>query len=304
MIHQNPFHIMKTTISFILLAASLAAAAHASTISPAAKHAWSANTGWIDSRPDSQTGFRFGEFACAGWLWSPNIGWIDCGDGTPTNHINYGNGANTDFGVNHYGTGDLYGFAWSPNTGWINFGWWTLDPNNPSRPHADLATGELTGYAWGANTGWISLAGVKTDRMEISDTDHDGISDAYEYSYAHNLGTLGMDHDEDADGFSDVDEYLAMTNPFDPANFFKVTAIQPKSGKGSPVSLTWTSAPNRRYVVQGSTDLGVTDPWHVSPLDPASFSADSGSSTTRTTHNPTSPKRFFRVAAVIPLQSP
>lgn len=284
----------------LILAALLLPAAAQSTINATARHAWAANTGWVDSRPDSTLGFRFGEFSCAGWLWSPNTGWIDCGDGTPSNHINYGNDSNTDYGVNHYGTGDLYGMAWSPNTGWINFGWWTLAPDDPNRPRVDLVTGEFSGYAWGANTGWISLAGVKTDSMEFPDTDADGISDAYEYAYAGNLGTLGADND--GDGVSDKNEYLALSNPLDPSSYLRITAIQPLAGQGGNVSLTWTSAPNRRYVVQGSTDLGQSDQWQVSALDPASFGADAGNSTTRTTINLTAPKRFFRVAPVIPLQ--
>jgi hypothetical protein len=292
----------------LLLAAPAARAS--STVDASAHHAWSANTGWIDFRPDAGQGFRFGEFSCAGWLWSPNLGWIDCGDGSPANHINYGNDSNTDYGVNHYGTGDLYGMAWSPNTGWINFGWATVEPGNPNRPRVDLVTGEFAGYAWSANCGWISLAGVKTTHMAIADTDEDGISDAFEMAYAGDLTTLGENHDQDNDGFSDVDEYHSMTNPFDPANFFKVTKVEPVVNPssesvikdGSATALTWTSAPNRRYVIEHSTDLGVTDPWHVSPLNPAEFTADSGEFTTRTTLDTAAPKRFFRVKAVIPLQ--
>jgi hypothetical protein len=286
----------------LLLACTGAAFAQVSTIAPAAKLAWSANTGWIDFRPNSDKGFRFGEFSCSGWLWSPNTGWIDCGDGTPANQINYANDSNTDYGVNHFGTGDLYGMAWSPNTGWINFGWATLDPGNPNRPRVDLATGEFAGYAWSANCGWISLAGVKTTRMEIADTDSDEISDAFEMAYAGNLTTLDKNHDQDGDGFSDMDEYHSMTNPFDPANFFAVTKIEQASADGSATKLTWTSAPNRRYIVEHSSDLGAATKWHISPLDPAQFTADSGEFTTRTTLDVAATKRFFRVKSVIPLQ--
>jgi len=287
-------------LASLLLAAP--ASGTSSTTDANAHHAWSANTGWIDFRPDADKGFRFGEFSCAGWLWSPNLGWIDCGDGTPANHIYYANDSNTDYGVNHHGTGDLYGMAWSPNTGWINFGWATLDPGNASRPRVDLVTGEFTGFAWSANCGWISLAGVKTTRMEFPDTDSDGISDAYEMAYAHDLTTLGPNHDQDDDGFSDVGEYESMTNPFDPGSFFKVTKVEQASADGSATKLTWTSAPNRRYVVEHSSDLGADSKWRVSPLDPAQFTADSGEFTTRTTLGVAAPRRFFRVKSVIPLQ--
>ena len=288
--------------SSLIAAALITGAGAQTTISLAEKHAWSPNTGWINFRPDSSTGFRFGEFSCAGWLWSPNLGWIDCGDGTPANRINYNNSSNTDFGVNHYGNGDLYGLAWSPNSGWINFGWATLEPGNPNRPRVDLVTGEFSGYAWSANCGWISLAGVTTLRMEIPDTDDDGISDAFEMAYAGNLTSLGKNHDQDGDGFSDVAEYLSMTNPFDSGSFFKVTKVERASVDGSTTQLTWTSTPNRRYVVEHSTDLGVADPWHLSPLNPAEFTADSGGFTTRATLDTAAPRRFFRIKAVTPLQ--
>ncbi|MEK7950754.1 hypothetical protein [Luteolibacter soli] len=293
-------HLTSFACASLLLMAPASAAT--STIDASTHYAWSANTGWIDFLPDADRGFRFGEFSCAGWLWSPNIGWIDCGDGTPANSINYANNSNTDYGVNHYGTGDLYGMAWSPNTGWINFGWATLDPGNANRPRVDLVTGEFTGYAWSANCGWISLAGVKTTRMEVIDTDGDGISDAFEMAYAGNLTTLAANHDQDADGFSDVDEYESMTNPFDPSNFFRVTKVEQASADGSATKLTWTSAPNRRYVVEHSNDMGTSTKWHVSALDPAQFTADSGDFTTRTTLDVAAVRRFFRVKSVIPLQ--
>jgi hypothetical protein len=290
---------MKTII--LLLLAALPTSAQ-STINIPQKHAWAGNTGWLDLRPDATRGFRFGEFSCAGWIWSPNTGWIACGDGTPANHINYQNDSNTDYGVNHYGTGFLYGLAWSPNTGWINFGWADLDPANPHRPRVDLTTGEFSGYAWGANTGWISLAGIRTNTMEIPDTDKDGISDAYEYAYTGGLATLGMNHDADSDGHSDKEEYLTMTHPVDPRSFFQVTRINPVSADGSETELSWTSAPNRRYVIEQSGDLGQTDAWHGSALDPLNFAADSGSSTTRITRGPAAARRFFRVGALVPLQ--
>ena len=134
--------------------------------------------------------------------------------------------------------------------------------------------------------------------MAIPDTDGDGISDAFEMAYAGNLTTLGANHDQDNDGFSDVDEYESMTNPFDPSNFFRVTKVEQASADGSATKLTWTSAPNRRYIVQHSSDLGATNKWHVSPLDPAQFSADSGEFTTRTTLDVAAPRRFFRVKSV------
>ena len=290
-----------------LCAAPLALHAQQSTLGEGNSYAWAANFGWIEmkpNRPSAGDGFRFGEFSCSGYLWSATIGWIHCGDGTPADNISYANSSNTDYGVNHSGTGDLSGLAWSANTGWINFGWATLDRGNPNRPRVDLGTGNFAGYAWSATCGWINLGTgiLKTDTMAITDSDNDGISDAYEYAYTNGLGTMTAISNSDGDAASDLKEYLALTNPLDPQNFLRVTAITPVNPNGTATSLSWTSSPARRYVVERSNDLGQTNPWHPSPQDPQSFGADSGGVTTRTTLDVASPTRFFRVKAVVPLQ--
>lgn len=294
------------TIIFALLAVT-AIHAQQSTLDEGDSYLWSGNLGWIDgthNRPNTGDGFRFGELACAGWLWSANTGWIHCGDGTPANGIYYLNEDGTDYGVNHYATGDLYGLAWSANTGWINFGWWTLDPENPGRPRVDLQSGNFSGYVWGANTGWINLGTglLKTDSMVIEDSDGDGISDAWEIAYTGNLTTMNATSNQDGDGFSDLAEYLSMTNPLDPNSFLKVVQVNPLTPGGTTTALTWTSTRTRLYRIETSTDLGIADSWAVSPLDPQTFTADDAPTTTRNTQNPAADKRFFRIKPVIPLQ--
>jgi len=296
------------TILLSLLAVTATAHAQQSTLGEGDSYAWSGNLGWIDgtpNRPNIGDGFRFGEFACSGYLWSANTGWIHCGDGTPADGIQYANNNNTDYGVNHVGTGELSGLAWSANTGWINFGWWTLEPTNPNRPRVDLQTGNFSGYVWGANTGWINLGTgiLKTDSMPVIDSDNDGISDAFEIAYNNgDLNAMDGNSDSDKDGHSDKAEYLALSNPFSAQSFFKVTQVNPLTPGGTTTALTWTSSPARIYRIETSTDLGIADSWEKSPLDPVTYTPDGGSSTTRNTQNPAADKRFFRVKSVIPLQ--
>ena len=296
------------TIFLITMAALVAGAkAQQSTLGDGDSYAWAANFGWIEmipNRPTAGDGFRFGEANCSGWLWSESTGWIHCGDGTPANGISYANANNTDYGVSHYADGNLYGLAWSPNTGWINFGWWTDHPEDPNRPHVDLQSGNFSGYVWSANCGWINLGSgyLKTDTMIVTDTDNDGISDAWETAYTGGLGTMNAISDQDHDGHSDLDEYQAMTNPLNPSDFLKMTAISQVNPDGSATSLTWTSNRKRLYQIERSSDLGNSDPWHKSILDPSIFAPDDNSTTTRTTLDPAAPKRFFRVKSLIPLQ--
>jgi hypothetical protein len=303
---------MKTHLTFLigLMLAAPAAHAQTSTLGDGDSYPWSANTGWIEgthNRPNAGDGFRFGEFACAGYLWSANTGWIHCGDGTPANGIQYANDGNTDYGVNHYGTGDLFGLAWSANTGWINFGWWTLEPTNPDRPRVDLQTGNFSGYAWGANTGWINLGSglLKTDSMHITDSDNDGISDAWEIAYNNgDLNVMNATSNFDGDPATDLEEYLALTIPKNADSYLRLTNIAPASPfDGTATTLTWTSTPARLYTIEGATNLLLpTKPWSVSPLDPQTFTPDSGSTTTRTSQHTAAGLKYFRVEAVIPLQ--
>lgn len=288
----------KTLLLLTLVAAGLAHAE--STISSTNRHAWAANLGWIDFRPERPSpgdGFRFGEFSCSGYLWSPNIGWIDCGDGTPADGVSYANQDGSDFGVNHYGTGDLYGLAWAPNAGWINFGWATLDPGNPNRPRVNLVTGEFTGLVWSANGGWINLGGgqLKTISMQIADSDGDGISDAFEITYAGGLTTMNTGTDLDHDGMTDKAEYIAATNPLDPGDALKIIRTT-KLTDVSAVEIEWTSRPARVYAVEAKTNL-VSGAWQF-----LGEMQGSPGSTTRTAVEQGVPQAFFRVSARLPLQ--
>jgi hypothetical protein len=289
----------------LLLALTPCARAQTSTISATQRHAWSANTGWIDFRPQQPSpgdGFRLGDSACAGWIWSANAGWIHCGDGSPANLVSYANTNATDFGVNHSGTGNLSGYAWAPNLGWINFGW--AASTNVNRPRVDLGTGTFTGFVWSANAGWINLAGstLRSTNLVVADSDGDGIGDAYEIQYAGSLTPMNASSHSDADGVSDLNEYLAFTHPRDAGSFLKVTGLQLVNPNGSAVQLTWTSSPARRYKIERNANLTTSPGWQVSPFDPATFSPDDGAVTTRTTLAGAATRQYFRVRAVLPLQ--
>jgi hypothetical protein len=138
--------------------------------------------------------------------------------------------------------------------------------------------------------------------MPVIDSDGDGISDVFEVGYTGNLTTLNGTSDQDGDGYSDKAEYLALTNPFSATSFIKVTQVQPLAPGGTTTTLTWTSSRARLYQIETSVDLGMTDNWEVSPLDPATFTADDAVTTTRKTRNPAADKRFYRLKPVIPLQ--
>ena len=207
-------------VGYCLVAAPWTAQA-LTTINAVNDDAYGANIGWINARGDVTDRLVVGEAFCSGYIYGGNVGWIDMGDGSPANGLSYANKATDDYGVNIEVTGALRGFAYGANIGWVNF-----EANGD--PTVDLLTGNLGGYAYGANVGWISLSNmmghVQTDSLDLGpDTDGDMLPDAWELSHTNSLPVLSMDNDQDDDGATDKEEYLADTDPLDSDSLFVIT---------------------------------------------------------------------------------
>ena len=282
---------MKTLLALGLLAASVAAGWCATTIDATNKYAYGANLGWTNWRPSTAGGVATGEYVCSGSVWAANVGWINFGSGTPANGIRYQNNSATDFGVNLLADGTLRGFAYGANIGWVNF-------EATGNPRLNFGNGRLSGYAYGANVGWISLDDGLGDFVATTaippgaDTDGDGLTDAWELERAGNLATLSATGDADGDGIPNVAEYLADTDPLDPADTgLRITAFT-LSADTTLVSLTWTSRLSRRYHIEWTDDLagGV---WTESAL--AEIAPDSNTTTMRDLTEPAATQRFYRL---------
>ncbi|MCW1884049.1 hypothetical protein OKA04_04865 [Luteolibacter flavescens] len=274
------------------------------TIAAASPHAYGANIGWIHAGA-SYHGVVAGEYAFSGHAYSANCGWINFGSGSPANGIRYSNANGADSGVNHDGAGNLSGLAWGANIGWINFGTDATGAPRPTsdanRPRLDLMTGQFTGYAYGANVGWINLSQLRTETLHSPDTDGDGIADAWEREKFGNLTAANATSDTDGDGISDLDEHIADTNPNDPASRLRIVSQQvsffPNEGYNR-WDATFTSSPRRLYRYQASANLGAT-PWENAT---ALFPGSQGVTTSAGADVQPSPRNFFRVQAVKPLQ--
>ena len=266
----------------------------ATTIDPANRYAYGANLGWVDWRGDTNNGAVIGEYVCSGLIYSANAGWINLGGGAPTNGIYYQNLSAGDFGVNQDGLGNLRGYAYGANIGWINF-------ENTGAARVDLKTGRLNGFAYSANCGWISLSNafafVQTDTIATgADTDGDGIADAWERQKFGNLTTANTSSNSDGDPATDLQEYLADTNPTDATSYLRITAFSTASN-GSTNALTWTSVLTRRYHVHEAVSL-VAPVWYDSSLG---LISPDGAFTTRNAVDTNAPIRFYRVQAALPL---
>lgn len=274
----------------------LAGARADSNIRPDQSAAWGANIGWTQWRPDSTNGVRVDEFVCSGYIYAANAGWIRVGNGLPANGIRYQNDSATDFGVNMDAEGNLRGLAYGANIGWINF-------ETAGAPRVDLRTGRFSGFAYGANIGWINLSDtthfLQADSIAPgSDQDNDGIPDGWEITYAGNLSTLSGSADRDGDGHTDLQEYLADTNPTQANDRLRIVEWS-VSPEGLATQLTWTSRPTRHYLIEVRRRFEPDSGWADSGfgLLPAS-----GAITRQTlTNRVGTDQLFFRIQAVRPL---
>ena len=96
------------------------------------------------------------------------------------------------------------------------------------------------------------------------DTTGDGIADAWALQY---FGTININPnaDPDHDGMSNLEEYLAGTNPNIPDDVFSITNITYGTVTPNHTTLEWTSKPSRAYAVQYRATLDMVPPGRTRP---------------------------------------
>ena len=265
----------------------------ATTIDPVNHYAYGANTGWVDSRGDTNHGAVIGQYVCSGNIYSANVGWINLGNGAPTNQIYYQNLSGNDFGVNQDGLGNLRGYAYGANIGWINF-------ESTGAPRVNLRTGVFSGSVWSANCGWISLSNavayVQTDTISPGTLATNGLPIAWLLTYFTNLN-INPNADPTGKGMTIAQDYAAGTNPNDANSILAITGWSFSPG-GTSAMLAWDSVPTRYYYIQETLGLNPAN-WTDNGVELVSPSA--GSTTTASFSDTSAADRFYRIQPVQPL---
>jgi hypothetical protein len=95
-----------------------------------------------------------------------------------------------------------------------------------------------------------------------ADTDHDGLPDKWEIDHGLSpISTSGMhgpDADPDGDGFTNLQEYIADTNPTNPNSYLRITSAQVNS---NGVAIYWSGGTQARQYVQRAVILSGTNAW-------------------------------------------
>ena len=138
---------------------------------------------------------------------------------------------------------------------------------------------------------WIAAsptAGL-TNAIGQADSDGDGLPDAWEMAWFGTLARNGAG-DFDGDGMTDLQEYLAGTNPKDAADYFRILSV---SVTTNGLKILFHAAGNHTYSVLYSTG-SPAGPWHK--LADAPVSANPASVEITDT-NVVAGSRFYRLVA-------
>lgn len=97
-----------------------------------------------------------------------------------------------------------------------------------------------------------------------ADADGDGLPDAWEFLHFDDLVTADAQTDDDGDGTSNLQEFIADTNPGDRASLLRVEGPVATSENRWRISVP-ESSPNRIYTLQATEDLSAPDSWRNLP---------------------------------------
>ncbi len=105
----------------------------------------------------------------------------------------------------------------------------------------------------GADANALALSEVQVFAAPY-DADGDELSDRWERSWFGSLTNASAGTDQDHDGFSDLQEFLAGTNPTNALSNFRLVAPPPPSPGAERFVIQWTSEPGKAYSIERATN--------------------------------------------------
>lgn len=129
-------------------------------------------------------------------------------------------------------------------------------PYDNNSTESRLILGDYTSQAFGNNFD-ATIDYVRYDLTNAylptgADADNDGLPDSWEYQYGSTITGMAASGDEDHDGHSNLDEYLANTHPLDPSSSLTIASITSSTGTAT---IRLNTSPQRLYTLFKSEDL-------------------------------------------------
>lgn len=141
------------------------------------------------------------------------------------------------------------------------------------------------------------ITGARLNLLRTVDADANELPDWWERNFFSSLTGTNPNTDNDHDGMTQIQEFLAGTNPISAQSRLSVTSlIRPSSTNNS--TITWSSVPGKTYRVLRSSSLGS---WSNN-LPNSQLTALTGQTSLSYTDTTAAgvPKRFYRVEVVPP----
>ena len=141
------------------------------------------------------------------------------------------------------------------------------------------------------NDGWATSQAA-TLTVPNADLDGDGMSDSWELAHGLIVGVNDANLDPDGDGFTNLQEFLAGTDPQDPSSYLKIETVKPPNATNETVALTFQAVAGKSYSVWFADALPA-NPWNnltnVSALPTTALVTVQDPQATNSTH------RYYRL---------